>query len=68
MSFRRPKITVQAPEPAAAAEPVVPPQGGVATPTARRKRLSSGGVQGTFLGNLGGALAAPGPTLTGVGG
>lgn len=66
MSFRRPKVTVEAP--AAAAEPVVPPQGGVATPTARRKRLSSGGVQGTFLGNLGGQLAAPAPTLTGVGG
>jgi hypothetical protein len=66
MSFRRPKI-VQA-EPAPAAEPVVPPQGGVAPATSRKKRLASGGVQGTFLGGLGGPITAPAPTLTGVSG
>lgn len=69
MSFKRPKVTVQAPAAPEIVAPVLPPQGGVAPVTARRKRLATGGVQGTFLGSLGqAALGAPAPSLTGTGG
>lgn len=66
MSFKRPKVTVDTSSTTTEAE--APNQGVVATTTARKKRLASGGVQGTFLGSMANAaLAGPGPTLTGVG-